>query len=175
MKAITIWNPWAHLIAAGVKTYELRKWRPDPDLEGRRIVIHASVRQMEVAQLTEVINNLKSGGRYMTLKGLSAIPVLERLRAAVVAAEAAKGTLDLTGTLRSGVEPLEPVYGAGLGTAILGRPRRLVDVLADQGDRSIVDYKWFAWPLADFRPFVPPVPARGAQGLWNWPFSDEIT
>ena len=29
MKAITLWQPWATLVAAGVKQYETRSWRTD--------------------------------------------------------------------------------------------------------------------------------------------------
>ena len=39
-------------------------------------------------------------------------------------------------------------------------------VLADPyGDFSPGRWLWF---LADVQPCNPPVPARGAQGLWNW-------
>ena len=41
MRAITLHQPWASLIAAGVKRYETRSWAPPPYLRGQRIAIHA--------------------------------------------------------------------------------------------------------------------------------------
>lgn len=48
LPAITVWQPWASLIALGVKTIETRSW-PAPDrLVGQRIGIHAARRPPEV-------------------------------------------------------------------------------------------------------------------------------
>ena len=48
MKAITLHQPWASLIAAGIKTIETRSWAPPRRLIGQRIAIHAS-RKREVS------------------------------------------------------------------------------------------------------------------------------
>lgn len=42
MKAITLWQPWATLIAIGAKTIETRSWPAPPALYGQRIAIHAA-------------------------------------------------------------------------------------------------------------------------------------
>ncbi len=42
MKAISLWQPWASLIACGAKPYETRDWAPPPELIGQRIAIQAS-------------------------------------------------------------------------------------------------------------------------------------
>ncbi len=39
MKAISLWQPWASLVAAGVKTYETRSWVPSLSIKGQRIAI----------------------------------------------------------------------------------------------------------------------------------------
>ena len=41
MKAITLHQPWASLIACGAKVIETRSWQPSKDLIGQRIAIHA--------------------------------------------------------------------------------------------------------------------------------------
>ena len=41
MKALTLHQPWATLIAAGVKTMETRSWGPPESLIGHRIALHA--------------------------------------------------------------------------------------------------------------------------------------
>lgn len=44
MKALTIWNPWAHYIAEGIKRVENRDWTPPKDLVGGYLAIHAGKR-----------------------------------------------------------------------------------------------------------------------------------
>lgn len=41
LKALTLWRPWAWLIAAGHKPVENRTWAPPRALLGQRIVLHA--------------------------------------------------------------------------------------------------------------------------------------
>ena len=41
MKALTLHQPWASLIAHGVKSIETRSWAPPQSLVGQRIAIHA--------------------------------------------------------------------------------------------------------------------------------------
>jgi hypothetical protein len=59
-------------------------------------------------------------------------------------------------------------------TAVLGEPKR-GDVCArefglgpggNDSDRN-VHFNW-GWPMLDVRPIVPSIPARGAQGFWDW-------
>lgn len=47
MKALTIRQPWATLIALGVKTIETRSWRAPQSLIGQTIAIHAGKHQPE--------------------------------------------------------------------------------------------------------------------------------
>jgi hypothetical protein len=42
LKAISLWQPWASLIAIGAKPYETRSWAPPKSLIGQRIAIHAA-------------------------------------------------------------------------------------------------------------------------------------
>ena len=51
-------------------------------------------------------------------------------------------------------------------TAILASVHRAEDVTAD----SFGNYTQgrFAWKMEDVQPVVPPVPAKGGQGWWNW-------
>ena len=46
MYAITLLQPYAQLIADGVKPYETRSWKPPGHLIGQRIVIHAAKRKV---------------------------------------------------------------------------------------------------------------------------------
>ena len=53
MKAISLWQPWASLVAVGAKRYETRHW-PAPDgLVGQRVAIHAAKRTSELHRREE--------------------------------------------------------------------------------------------------------------------------
>lgn len=45
LPAITLWQPWATLVALGVKPYETRPRAPYKNLLGKRVAIHASMRK----------------------------------------------------------------------------------------------------------------------------------
>ena len=47
MPALTLWQPFATLIADGVKVRETRSWQPPQSLIGRRIAIHAGQRMAD--------------------------------------------------------------------------------------------------------------------------------
>ncbi len=146
MKAITLHQPWASLIAHGVKDIETRFWAPPRSLIGQRIAIHAG-------RTREVSRKLHPG----TLRAV----------------------LDLFGNGWGGRIPL----GAIVATALLedarqvGFQRYAERVLASSpsytgwvepdphGDFATGRWLWF---LTDVEPCIPPVPAVGHQGLWDW-------
>lgn len=137
---------------AGAKPYEFRGWRPPRSLIGQRIAIHAGarpIRQGEVLQLLNMLKNPAVCGQPCLHPDI-ARPLLENIRSGVRA-------------------PLSHI----LCTAILGEPKRGDDCAREFGEKAGNDsdregtFNW-GWPLADVEPLVPPVPARGAQGLWDW-------
>ncbi len=58
MKAISLWQPWASLIAIGAKPYETRHWHPGGVIR-QRIAIHAAKRS---PRLEEIEMWLKAAG-----------------------------------------------------------------------------------------------------------------
>jgi len=153
MKALTVWQPWASLIMAGAKPFEFRKWSfleraNTRALLNTRIVIHAGTRAIKPSEVEDILERLDTGGT--SLKPKIARPILERLRAAYQC----RGVLEL---------------GAGLGTAVLGKPRRIKGPFSTP-DSDRVDQHLFAWSLTDIKPFDAPVHCRGFQGFWQWPF-----
>ena len=106
MKALTIWQPWASLIAIGAKPYEFRGWAAPRALRGQRIVIHSGVRPMRRQELQALW--LRLTGREPWRTGLvadKALPLLKRVMAG-----------------------LALPMGHGLGTAILGEPTKNPDL-----------------------------------------------
>jgi hypothetical protein len=107
MKALTMWQPWASLIMIGAKPYEFRRWdyrTRDRGLEGQRIVIHAGARPVKLAEVEDIIERLED--RISSLSAEIAMPLLKR----ILAAHKCQGVVELS---------------AGLGTAVLGKPKRV--------------------------------------------------
>lgn len=151
MKSLTVYQPWASLIVLGAKPFEFRHWDYSvrfPSLVGQRIVIHASARKIQVQEIADIMKRIESGES--GLKPEIALPLLKRIW------NAAKG---------AGVVELS----AGLGTAILGKPRRVGEIFTGVVDSDRLDHTVHGWPLTDIEPFPHPIPCRGAKGFWNWP------
>lgn len=150
MKALTIWQPWASLIMAGVKPYEFRSWPAPAFMQGQRIVIHAGARKVRRDELADLILRLRGPEAWTTGLGPEALPLLDRWHA----------------------NPDGLWLASGLGTALLGAPKRANTITAELGgpvnDSDRDEHANWAWPLTDIQPFEPPVPAKGAQGFWNW-------
>lgn len=43
-RVLTLWEPWASLVAMGVKRWETRAWAPPESLIGHRLLIHSAAR-----------------------------------------------------------------------------------------------------------------------------------
>jgi len=153
MKALTIYQPWASLIMIGAKPYEFRKWdyrTRCPAVEGQRIVIHASARKVDPREVQDILYRLWAGEP----TGLKH--------------EKARRLLVKIGFKPGDGGPMLPT-AHGLGTAILGTPRKASEIFGRGRDSDRIDHQVWAWPLIDIKPFEPPIPARGAQGFWTWP------
>ncbi len=148
MPAITVWQPWASLVAAGCKPYEFRQWPAPKRLVGQRIAIHAGARKVRRTELQQLLLSLNTDGGFGTALAVhSAIALLERWL----------------------VSPSALPHSAVLCTATLGRPTPARVLFAtDVADSDRIDHQTWAWPLDDVRP-VDPIDWRpGAQGFWSW-------
>jgi len=152
MKAITIWQPWATLIMAGFKPFEFRGWPVPKSLVGQRIVIHAGARALKRTEVNGLLYQM-SNGEFVGGLDVSAMRLL---------ADIMQGRRQLP-------------TSAGLGTAVLGAPKKSFELWPDEfkglSDSDRAECSNWAWPLTDVQHFTPIVPARGAQGFWNWPWS----
>lgn len=126
MKALTIWQPWASLIMAGAKPFEFRRWdyrRRDRGLEGARIVIHAGARKVDPGEVQNMLFDL-AAGEPTGLRHEPARQLLMKL-----------GFRDGDGGARL---PL----AHGLGTAVLGRPRKASEIFGRVvGDSDRIDHR----------------------------------
>jgi hypothetical protein len=144
MKAITVWQPWASLIAGGMKPYEFRRWEPVGQV-GQRIAIHAGARRVNMQEVYALILQIQKGEKGAALRP-EALPLLQQV---------------LDGTLSLANSHI-------LCTVRLGRPIRATDLPPEWADSERASEHVFAWPMEDIKLLTPPEPAKGAQGFWNW-------
>lgn len=122
--AITIWQPWASLIAAGAKPFEFRSWPAQRCYIGTRIAIHAGARAAKKNELLELVTRLQTANWRSTglLRDL-ALPLLER-------------------ALR---DPAGMTHSAIMCTAVLGEPT-LTAICRFQASISAASRRWRACP-----------------------------
>ena len=153
MKAITLHQPWASLIADGAKPFETRSWAPPAGLVGRRIAIHAGLR-IDVRAAEDFGYPYPAGSPSGLVKP---IPT---------------GVVLCTAVLRGASLSAGPMIGGKVwgvrvenGRAVRigeGPPHTLIDPYGDYSDG-----RWIWW-LTDISPLAPPFEARGRQGLWDF-------
>lgn len=147
MRALTIIQPWAHLIVRGAKRVENRTWEPTVRglAPGDYLAIHAG-KSVDLGCWE---------GAYKTMPDDEA-PALRELVESVVYTVPEKRGREYAGTLVP--------YGAVVGVA------RFVGV-EDERPRDEEEGYWcgpWGWRLDDVRA-IEPVPCGGAQGLWWLP------
>lgn len=149
--AITLHQPWASLIASGIKSVETRSWPAPARLVGQRIAIHAGKRLvLQPGDAIERELRALSGEDWRVI-----IPTGAVLATAVLAGMARVARADL----------LEGCAVHDDGTEIgcaAGRGRTPID---PWGDFSCGRWLWF---LDDVEALPKPVPAVGHQGFWRW-------
>ncbi len=157
IRALTLWQPWATLVVAGVKPFEFRRWPAPKWIWHERIAIHAGARSVKRREIDDLIASIRLEGGWGT--ALVPEPALEIL-------------------LRMQDHPELVPTSAVLGTAVLGRPVPADEAVVEaydasfRGDSDRIDHSVFGWPMTEIRRFEPPIEARGAQGFWWWSTSE---
>lgn len=153
MKVLTLWQPWASLIAEGEKWIETRSWSTT---HRGLIAIHAAAREPDT---------------FIPVRGTPVLPlgsiialcsILECFEIATYAFEDGDGFVahedgGLAWHMRPGPEEQ------------MRNERYLIRDVTSQAPYGDFTPGRFAWILGDIRKVVPPVPAKGHQRLWEWP------
>jgi hypothetical protein len=147
VKALTIWQPWAHFVVIGAKPWEFRRWPAFKYLIGQRIVIHAGARQIPPKELLALRYRVANTKEATSLKRDVVLPMLQE---------------------QGKIYALP--HGAGVGTAIMGTPVRCGDLFHGQADSDRIDHHMWAWPMLEVEHWAKPIPSKGAQGFWEWPY-----
>ncbi len=141
MKAITIWQPWASLLATGAKQYETRSWATS--YRGP-IAIHAAKKD-----ISDVLHILP---RHLANKMKETIGTELK--------DLPTGSVIATAEL---VNVWSIAYYPGTYLPVLG------DYFVPERERAFGDWTSgrFAWEFSNMK-LIDPVPAKGKQGLWRW-------
>jgi hypothetical protein len=146
MRAITLTQPWATLVAIGAKKFETRSW--NTDYRGP-LAIHAALKFPMAARWLLASDPfrsefIKAGYHIGPLKNLSWLPL-----GAVVA------TCELVATFHT---PFITEYGLS------------EKVATSSTEIAFGDYSpgRYAWLLVNVKKLPEPIPAKGALGLWEW-------
>lgn len=132
MKALTLWQPWASLIAWGEKQYETRGYA----------ISHRGTLAIHAGLMDDTIPLLMNNSFYRDAFDRAGISHDLKLPAGCILC-----VVDLTSV----------VFTDGLEIS--------------QREENFGDYSHgrYAWKLENLRVLAKPIPARGYQGLWNWP------
>ncbi len=156
MKAITVYQPWASLIAVGAKKYETRSWATN--YRGQ-IAIHAGKKPFTTNEYTD--GELYPFAYALNLPDIYSFDTLP-LGAVIATADLVEcWTVERTwrGSLGEG-QILE------IGT------KEQQGLRIYHADREVYFGDWtpgrFAWELVNIKMLPEPIPVRGQQGLWEW-------
>ena len=155
--AITLHQPWASLIALGVKTVETRSWPAPARLVGRRIAVHAGKRLVRrPGDAIERELRARWGEEWRVI-----IPTGAVVATAVLAGMGRVERADLP----EGYAVHDPAteIGCAAGTGLTP--------IDPWGDFSCGRWLWF---LDDVEALPEPVPAVGRQSFWRWVESDAV-
>lgn len=168
MKAITIWQPWASLLAIGAKQYETRSW--ETKYRGP-IAIHAAKKDpcnipllgLEAFEEAAKEELEKAGLAWCLLHTGSVIATAELVNCWHIVYN--PGTnVDIAKHIPVGAELDVPRKHPDFGRYIVPTEKEMLF-----GDWTPGRY---AWELANVKLLPKPIRAKGAQRLWNWDETD---
>ncbi len=176
MKAISLWQPWASLVACGAKPFETRHWAPPDKLIGQTIAIHAAKKiDKDAAKMAEDLMY----GQWDNHGGLA-----ERIEATwgdapdeimgvFGHATMPIGCIVCTARLDAAFELGDPaeetaVPAASVKNRMISRPMPECFTVRYDDFGDYAPERW-AWLLRDVVPLNPPPPAIGRQGFFELP------
>lgn len=158
MKVITIWQPWASLLACGAKQYETRSWATN--CRGP-IAIHAGLKNPNSIVASFSMDRTMTGA---TRKALGEIDFGALPRGVIIATAELVECWEIHGAHSRGasykevfIEKDDPNDSNGL-TWIEDNELLFGDFTPGR----------YAWEFANMKMLPEPIPAKGRQGLWNW-------
>ena len=153
MRAVTLHQPWASLIAHGYKTTETRGWPAPQALVGSRVAIHAAKRRPRRTEWNRQVAEI--AGR------------MEMPLGAIVATARVDGCVRvLSNGFAKLSEPADP--GRVWVVDRLGQEHRDAYQMSSDPYGDYSEGRWI-WLLSRVRPVEPPVVVVGKRGVWILP------
>lgn len=143
MKALTLWQPWATLLAHGRKRIETRSWRPRYVREPFYLAVHAS------SYWSKALHGMTCQEPFRSELAQCGVRVVDQMSMSAVV-----GVVRVLQCVQT-VEIAEGGRFAGLLTEKEGK----------FGDYT--PGRW-GWVCDQFLPFPEPVPCKGQRFLWEW-------
>lgn len=153
MRALTLWQPYASLIAIGAKTIETRGWATD--YRGP-LAIHAAAREPRREEVTEEI---------AAAFGWDCPPLYAQVDALPLGAVVA--TCTLVTCYRVNSVEAERIADGEEVLLQLARGERVPVTRNEAAFGNFGPYR-IAWVLSNVKALPSPVLAKGGQGLWTW-------
>ena len=163
MKAITIYQPWASLIACGAKKFETRPWATK--YRGP-IAIHAGMKdpcKMPLLGLEDFENAVRDVFDAVGL-GWCVLP-----RGMVIATAELVECWSIVSHPGADTDQARRITVGGELDVPKHHPRFHDVIIPSKAEILFGDWRpgRYAWELANVQE-ITPIPARGRQGLWNW-------
>lgn len=178
---LSLWQPWASLVAARLKRLETRSWPPHRDLIGTRMAFASTATLPAGARdalrhgapnSQALIDGVRAAGFEIAWDRKKLITNLPLGRVLC--------TARVTGSYPM-VEAAPATHGAAAAPVAWEAPclvigRRQLILVTAEGDIDVTDQRpfgdfapgRFAWTLEDVQPVDGDHPATGRQGIWNW-------
>jgi hypothetical protein len=153
LPALSVWQPGASLIVAGLKRYDLHTWAAPPEFHYRRIAIHAASRPVGRPEIRKLLYYMpRDGGKGI----LHAEMTAEQLDDAIELVRQARWL----------------PRGAFIGIVTLGKPVRTSEVPGTPyGGLSKADAGHWAWPMFPAQ-WMPQIKAKGTGGFFTMQVPD---
>lgn len=156
MKAITLIQPWASLIAMGNKKIETRSWKTN---HRGPLAIHAGASMPKQAkgfcsQIAEILHVQYNGSIWYYMANHVGDYTFGHILATCELVDCCTITPDILVKSATEWKMSEPCYLP----------------LPDEKELVFGDYTpgRYAWILKNVKQLKKPIPAKGQQGLWNW-------
>ena len=163
VKAITLYQPYASLIAVGAKRFETRGCATN--YRGP-IAIHAGLKEPEHLYSRAFIDGVSNAFGWQGTDDMFWLEMRCLPRGAVIATAKIRSCYRIEDRPQwTGPE----WYKVSLSTSTSGFTSEFFMMISEE-EYLFGDWRQgrYAWRLDDVQPLPEPVPARGMQGLWNW-------
>lgn len=156
VRAITLWQPWASLVALGFKRYETRSW--STSYKGK-LLIHAAARPDKQYERLAIIEACRGTEYFNTL--------IQLFNEAEFSLGAVVAIADLTGCQKMWSKSQLPPSATWADDVRANDTEILID---DQAELEIAVGDWqpdrYAWKLENIQALAEPIYCKGERRLW---------